>query len=157
MRYTHMCGESIGARNSQAKSAVAFVGKKLDWLLWIKLLHTNAAILKTSWARPYCWVGVTSVWLNHYILGRASSQRRVRVQYPMILRCVSLAVGATGGSMAGHLWFLVLERGTFERPVSLVVPTRTGGLKIRMCLFLEFTEPTRINPTGCQGVISQTH
>ena len=39
----------------------------------------------------------------------------------MILRRIGLDVGAIGGSMAGHLWFLVLERGTFERPVSLVV------------------------------------
>ena len=69
----------------------------------------------------------------------------------MILRRVGLDVGVNGSNMAGHLWFLVLERGTFERPVSLLVPIRTGGSMSRMCLFLEFTEPTQINPTGCQG------
>ena len=40
----------------------------------------------------------------------------------MILRRVGLDVGVNGSSMAGPLWFLVLERGTFERPVSLLVP-----------------------------------
>ena len=69
----------------------------------------------------------------------------------MILRRVGLDVGVNGSSMAGHLWFLVLERGTSERPVSLLAPIRTGGLMSRTCLFLEFTEPTHINPTGCGG------
>ena len=69
----------------------------------------------------------------------------------MILMRVNLDVGVIGGSMAGHQWFLVLERGTFERPVSLLVPTHTGGLMSKMCLFLEFIESTQISRTGCRG------